>query len=1044
MAGEIIAYNEITILDLIDTATYIYYSENEDGSGATTAPTATTKYIGIYSGPPVESGQPDTDTEEYNSIKDKIVWSKYTGEDGAPGTPGQRGTGILKITSSLSSYTSEVGGVTPSYRVLISKVKDEAKVSEILVGDIIEHSYYHYPVIHLTASYVYCGERQSIRGSAGAAGNGITSTVTEYAASTDGTNYPTSGWQPAIPSLSPGEFLWVKTTINYTSGDPSVSYSVSYSGKDSNIFRIATNQKEILRIYSQRSVSYSPFSFNFEVYKKDSNGNEVAQDLLGKYTLEYQAIEADTNKIIFKTVPAQYLQINNNENSSTNILFFSVDDFYSSLPTDLHWIGEEKRNFFRFTFEENNERAYYVFESKVGAGEDLAKFNMHAGGFNASIQETKLDFSGSGLSIMNGGIKIFKKHQYSFSETTDTTMQENKDYYEKDEESENEIYYLTTDTIFQSEKKYYERGEENTPSFWADEQGNLHLEGTLEGASGTFTGAITAEEGTIGGLTIFGSELFSGKESNTSPLKISGDGTIYAKKITLGDNAKIESQIQLGNAYIKNPALNENKTFLEAGRFTLSDQGKLILGEIELYGGDTGSTSTSYIKAGTENTFWQINGDGTAKFKEIVVDKATIQNSILEINSIQAVGSLMLFKDSWKVKSIDGKKAILESPTKTINLKVGELITNGNEYFEIDSILEGTEENEKIIQIKKGALNSGDNITKIGRTDDFLLTILGDSTGERDYAVKNSLTISQIDEINSGKPTFKKVLVLGDLTSIDANYKTGLYAENVFLNGTLTTVVNNSSDKPTYAGVNTLSGAAFNKFDEFELDESGIRKPNSKIVFWAGSQGNKAENIQSAPFQVTEAGSLYANKGRFEGSLITNSIIKGASIHTAKIYGEGNDTAALKIYDANKGIEFIKKREESEEIAQLGINAEGLYNESTTFINLQNGVSYTGTSAKYFDSESTIFIQPNFVGFGTGSNAEQPNWKINSDKGIQFLYIGENNQTIFEINPQVVKSTQKVNFEQGVVFGKETTDTTVTTGVMEYQKTNNGYNLYVR
>ncbi|MCI6456103.1 MAG: hypothetical protein MSA56_00185 [Clostridium sp.] len=56
MAGTIIAYSEITILDLIDTATYIYYSANEDGTGASTAPDANTKYIGIYSGPALEDG----------------------------------------------------------------------------------------------------------------------------------------------------------------------------------------------------------------------------------------------------------------------------------------------------------------------------------------------------------------------------------------------------------------------------------------------------------------------------------------------------------------------------------------------------------------------------------------------------------------------------------------------------------------------------------------------------------------------------------------------------------------------------------------------------------------------------------------------------------------------------------------------------------------------------------------------------------------------------------------------------------------------------
>ena len=110
----------------------------------------------------------------------------------------------------------------------------------------------------------------------------------------------------------------------------------------------------------------------------------------------------------------------------------------------------------------------------------------------------------------------------------------------------------------------------------------------------------------------------------------------------------------------------------------------------------------------------------------------------------------------------------------------------------------------------------------------------------------------------------------------------GLFAENVFLNGTLTTKLGTNQ----YAGVNTLNGAIANKFGD---------EDKSKIVFWAGSNSNSNEDIAKAPFQVTENGSIYANKGIFEGSLITKSVIKGAELYTAKIYGEdtSGESAAL-------------------------------------------------------------------------------------------------------------------------------------------------------
>ena len=85
----IVAYGEITILDLIDTATYIYYSANSDGSGASKTPGADTKYIGIYSGAPFKGGQPSTPPKE-------TIWTKYVGENGS---------GFYKIITKTRRFT---------------------------------------------------------------------------------------------------------------------------------------------------------------------------------------------------------------------------------------------------------------------------------------------------------------------------------------------------------------------------------------------------------------------------------------------------------------------------------------------------------------------------------------------------------------------------------------------------------------------------------------------------------------------------------------------------------------------------------------------------------------------------------------------------------------------------------------------------------------------------------------------------------------------------------------------------------------------------
>ena len=61
-------------------------------------------------------------------------------------------------------------------------------------------------------------------------GRGVKSTSVEYQASTSGTTVPTGVWSTTIPSVAAGSYLWTKTTTNYTSGTPTIGYSVARMG----------------------------------------------------------------------------------------------------------------------------------------------------------------------------------------------------------------------------------------------------------------------------------------------------------------------------------------------------------------------------------------------------------------------------------------------------------------------------------------------------------------------------------------------------------------------------------------------------------------------------------------------------------------------------------------------------------------------------------------------------------------------------------------------------------------------------------------------
>lgn len=61
-------------------------------------------------------------------------------------------------------------------------------------------------------------------------GRGVASTKVEYQASTSGTTVPTGVWSTTIPNVAAGSYLWTKTTTNYTSGSPTIGYSVARMG----------------------------------------------------------------------------------------------------------------------------------------------------------------------------------------------------------------------------------------------------------------------------------------------------------------------------------------------------------------------------------------------------------------------------------------------------------------------------------------------------------------------------------------------------------------------------------------------------------------------------------------------------------------------------------------------------------------------------------------------------------------------------------------------------------------------------------------------
>lgn len=131
------------------------------------------------------------------------------GDKGSPGDPGKDGkTQYLHVAYANSSDGSENFSVSnPTGRSYMGTY------SSFVAEDSTSPSDYVWSLIK------------------GASGTGITSTVIHYLAGTSGTTPPTGQWATSVPTVPEGQFLWTRTTVNFTDGASQTAYSVAKQGQ---------------------------------------------------------------------------------------------------------------------------------------------------------------------------------------------------------------------------------------------------------------------------------------------------------------------------------------------------------------------------------------------------------------------------------------------------------------------------------------------------------------------------------------------------------------------------------------------------------------------------------------------------------------------------------------------------------------------------------------------------------------------------------------------------------------------------------------------
>ena len=409
--------------------------------------------------------------------------------------------------------------------------------------------------------------------------------------------------------------------------------------------------------------------------------------------------------------------------------------------------------------------------------------------------------------------------------------------------------------------------------------------GEVNATKGSFTGQINATTGNFTGQIIVGEN--GSITSSNEGFMIRGNGSIIANNITLGTGAVIDNYIKLGEAEIRNP--KEDHIFIKAGAVKIQDDGIIKIGTLIADGTD------SSIQAMKGNKLlWRIDSE-LAQFNDV-----QIGGSYFKPAAINMAGGTFIFKDSLNKENLYEKDGIYYIDDKY------EVEAFNNEYWYYGSDGLGSSEPFK----GKEKISSYKYFTVLGECtpngNDYILGVNGSSAKPLGaiQLPSNSFSIQKIVEgINdSGEKELKYTnsLVLGDLSNLGIGGVdgVGLYADNVFLNGLLTTKIEDSN----YAGIGTGDERPVFTIDN-SVEDAG------SIVFWAGAEDSTAEEIQKAPFQVTDKGTLYAQNAIIQASAFIGGDFFAPKITTGElispiIRGNGEGDYGLTIIDVDKAIIF--------------------------------------------------------------------------------------------------------------------------------------------
>lgn len=1048
--ATVVSTGQITLVDLTDTTTYFYYSPNSDYSDASIVPGLNSKYIGIYSGEPISSGQPDPNGDDYNKekyeeIKGEIVWSEYKGQPGETPIFDRTDKWYFLSDKPKADYTNDqLNNLTWGELNIIPDIKGSSSARYLLIrnqdhwkiGEEIQGSDYYYD--------------QSYIGADGADAN-------VYEIVTD-----------------PEEI------IRYTEPKDKTSLSEGYK------VGFLNNATEI-RIYPYKSKEDNKILVdniqNFEIcliLYEPLNFENLTENFNDLFYIDGQnkCWVINIDKILNNNLEG-YPNYPEEENEEAT-LFGKIKGFFGSIASSIIGIRLYKKT----DFPNIEDKDFYLDDKAISKknilirnnySEEMAKFYLHANNINMAIQDAGLEFSSSGLTLTNGGLEINNKGEKVF-------------YF--DEETGN----LSLIGNIYAEDGYFK--------------------GELKAASGSFVGDIEANGGTIGGFTIVNNDENNCLISADEGIKLDGlNGEIIADKISIGTGATIADYIKIGdNSYIRKPSSTNENVFIESGNVKIYDSGIIKAGKININGNDSiinigdstngGSIELNGVTKTLRSDSWEITSD-KAIFNNITA-RGSLQAATFEYGKVQTVGGILFVKSSSTIKKIDGDIVTVECNENNLFdvndlccfseilgmeilessyiYKISEFINGNKVKFKLVSIDEKPIDLDKIEEKLNASGSSliGSPLFKLANTNEYILVNTPEkesisnyyereiNTGKysstkdvelverKQYYIKNPNTNPEfIDNfaigINSTSNNaflppqaisfnelikdnqnntykYKTRMLLGDLKSVNHDGY-GLYADNVYLEGRL---ISQDSQNRLTAGINSKG--------QGEMPDGNKNYPwynnGGKIILWGGSL--QSSDATDAKFRVDDKGNLYASSGYFEGAIITKSIIEAAEIRTAIISGIGKDKYeyGLILKDLKNGICFKGTDSNNKENTYFNLSNEDFktkdlkiefaFSNNTKFNIQDSGLSFNKTAKL-----GKIQISESLIGLGESSS---------------FNFISNNEFNIYKDiikykEGEGLKTNQTFSFSNKLFFDTNSGKTYMESYISE--SSTKGYDLYI-